>query len=120
SPQCTEVGGTMTDTEERIARLEGRVASLESRLAEHENMRSGAIDALHLMQGNVERLQRRMSATVPPAVDAAREISWLEQISIVKTRLRALEEWLQEETQIVVGHHDGIREILALLKHDGE
>jgi hypothetical protein len=83
-------------------------------------MRSGAFDALAAVQGRVEHIQQRMNATIPPAVEVARQTGWLEQISIVNRRLLAAEEWLTEQAHIVVGHHDAIREILALLRRDNE
>jgi hypothetical protein len=104
----------MTDNE--LETLRDRVLDVERRLNEHENMRSTAINALGIVQTHVERLQRRMTATVPPAVEAARQTTWLEQIAIVKTRVHAVEEWTTDMAKIVVEDHEMLREIVDLLK----
>jgi uncharacterized coiled-coil protein SlyX len=107
----------MSDSE-RIS-LEARIEALEQRLALHESMRSGAIDALGLVQASIDRLQRRM-VSLPPEVEAARQSGWLETAAIIKTRQRATDEWLQELARIVVTHHDLITEIVGMLKRGGE
>jgi hypothetical protein len=96
--------------------LEQRVESLEHRLAQHEAMRSGAIDALSVVQGRIERLQARVAQTLPAPLEAARENMVLERIAVVKTEQRALREYFDELSGIVIEDHTTLREIVTLLR----
>jgi hypothetical protein len=103
----------------RIAELEAKAAEADEvkhRFGEHEAMRSGAVDALRLVQGQVERLQHRIDMKVPDEVEQARARGWQEQDAIIKTRLHAAEEWLRELSTIAIEDHEMLRELLALMK----
>ena len=105
-------------TEERIVQLETEVADLKRRLAAHEDMRSGAIEALAGVSTRIGRLQDRVAVTTHPALDAAREKGLLPKYSQLATRQRAVEEQFHELAGIVAEDHDVLREILALLRKD--
>jgi hypothetical protein len=98
--------------------LETRIAALERRLAEHENMRNGAFDALKAVQSRVMHLQQRISAPMPPAVEAARESMSLERLAVVLTEQRALREYCDELSSVVIEDHTILREIVTLLRRN--
>jgi hypothetical protein len=90
------------------------------RLDTHESNRAGAIDALTMVQTDVERLQRRITATVPPAIEAARSGGMLEKYAVLATRVRALEEQFWELSVLAVDTYTAMKELIELMKRDLE
>jgi hypothetical protein len=105
--------------DDRVTQLETEVNDLKQRLHQHEEMRSGAFDALAAVQSRMEKLVQRMPVTAPPEVQAEREGGMLQQYAILATRLRAVEEWLREMSPIVLENHEMLKEWLILLKNGG-
>jgi hypothetical protein len=114
--------GVYEEKEETIMndkQFEERINDLEQRLRQHEDMRSGAFDALSAVQDRMTRLQARMPTDMPPERRAMQEQGLLPKMAELMTRQTKLEEQFAELRVIAVEDHDAILEILEVLKSLG-
>jgi hypothetical protein len=108
----------MNDNHE-VDALRAEVADLKRRLHAHENLRSGAIDALGAINTRMDRIQARLAGVTHPVLAAAREESAPALFGRLSARLGASEEWLRELSRIMIEDHDLLQEILAMLRSQG-
>jgi hypothetical protein len=102
-----------------LEQLRAEVADLKARLTEHENMRSGAFNALAAVHGRMDQLQRRLPTDMPPERRAMQEQGLLPKMAILMTRQTALEAEFLELRTLAVESYTALKEVLDMLKNGG-